>query len=122
MENVRHARPPPRNPRKPRFSVRLGWTITKIKYMYSFQFQAHPKKPCSQHNHTNAVYKPNFIQVLQPSVSSTECTTFQHKGNIIISFSPSASPTQTLLGNSCVDHWHSSYLFQIATRVSDQHI
>ena len=90
--------------------------------MYSFQFQAHPKKPCSQHNHTNAVYKLNFTQILQPNVSSTECFIFQYRGSIIITCSTSASPTQTLLGNSCVDHQYASYLFQIATRVSDQHI
>ena len=47
--------------------------------MYSFQFQAHPKKPRSQRYHTNAVCKPNFNQILQPNVSSAECTTFQYK-------------------------------------------
>ena len=36
--------------------------------MYSSQFQAHPNKPCSQHNHTNAVYKPNFY-----SSTATKC-------------------------------------------------
>ena len=56
-ENVRHVRPPPRNPR---FNVRLGWTITKLIHVLNY-FQAHPDKSCSQPNHTNAVYKPQSL-------------------------------------------------------------
>ena len=45
MENVCHARPPPRNPRNPRVSVRLGWTITKINTCTHFNFRLTQRSP-----------------------------------------------------------------------------
>ena len=45
MENIRHAHPPPRNPRNPRVSVQLGWTITKINTCTHFNFRLAQRSP-----------------------------------------------------------------------------
>ena len=91
------------HPETPDLVYDLVGAITKINTCTHFNFRLTQRSPAVNTTIPMLYTSPTLLKYCKPSVSSTECTTFQHRGNIIISFSPSASPTQTLLGNSCVE-------------------